>query len=343
MSEPPASGAPSPTWIRRSAWGLGVVCQVIAGLFLAVGLAGRFGDAFPKLDIVNHLAPIWLAGGLVLALAGWRLHGGGKGVSAALVGALLILAAVIVGPELLGGRQPAAAVNGPPIRIVQFNVWKDNVAPDRAARWILAQDADVVVLEEAARSGGRIRDALLGRYPYRVDCLGAERRCSTVILSMRPPIDSGGLARGDPENRGALSAVWARFDHPAGPFTVIGAHYMRPWPYSDQTRGQDQLIRFVEGRNQDRMVLVGDFNATPWSFALKRQDRAWTLTRVTRALPTWPNADGLARTLRLPPILPLDHVYIGRDLRKTALRRGPRLGSDHYPLVIDLGAAPAGS
>lgn len=322
---------------KRQAPILGHGGVLVAGGTVIVGLAGQSGRVLPNADIVNHLAPLWLAAGLLGVVLG-VLYKVRPRLCGILTVALAGLFINLIGPELIDHSPRSASISGQPLRVVQFNVWKDNPAPDAATRWILAQNADIVVLEEAARSGGRIRDALAARYPYQIDCLGAERRCSTVILSTKPPIDADGLARGDPENRGALSAVWARFDHPGGPFTVVGAHYMRPWPYSDQTRGQDQLIGFVNGEAQDRMILVGDFNATPWSFALKRQDKAWTLVRITRALPTWPNSEGLAGRLHLPPILPLDHVYIGRDLRKLSIRRGPRLGSDHYPVVIDLQA-----
>ena len=48
--------------------------------------------------------------------------------------------------------------------------------------------------------------------------------------------------------------------------------------------------------------------------------------------------DGIA----MPPILPIDHIYAGSDWRMTGLRRGPRLGSDHFPLVATLRLQEAG-
>jgi endonuclease/exonuclease/phosphatase (EEP) superfamily protein YafD len=84
------------------------------------------------------------------------------------------------------------------------------------------------------------------------------------------------------------------------------------------------------------MIIAGDFNSTPWSFALRRQDRLFGIERRTRALATWP-----ARTLRSEapfPFLPIDHVYAGKGWRTVSMQRGPRLGSDHYPVIVVLQA-----
>jgi endonuclease/exonuclease/phosphatase (EEP) superfamily protein YafD len=42
----------------------------------------------------------------------------------------------------------------------------------------------------------------------------------------------------------------------------------------------------------------------------------------------------------LPALLPIDHIYAGRAWRTVRLVRGPRVGSEHYPLVIDLALRP---
>ena len=45
---------------------------------------------------------------------------------------------------------------------------------------------------------------------------------------------------------------------------------------------------------------------------------------------TWPAT--MPALLRLP----LDQVYVGSCITATAVRRGPALGSDHLPLVVDI-------
>ena len=80
---------------------------------------------------------------------------------------------------------------------------------------------------------------------------------------------------------------------------------------------------------------MGDFNATPWSFTLQRLDHEFGLIRRDRALFSWPIWPHLPA-----PFLPIDHVYAGDGWATVKVERGPKLGSDHYPVILTL--APTG-
>jgi endonuclease/exonuclease/phosphatase (EEP) superfamily protein YafD len=88
--------------------------------------------------------------------------------------------------------------------------------------------------------------------------------------------------------------------------------------------------------DRDSLIVAGDFNLTPWSFALRRGDARLGLRRLSRALATWPAGPVYAGVALPFPVLPIDHVYAGRAWRVVSLKRGPRLGSDHYPVVVVL-------
>jgi endonuclease/exonuclease/phosphatase (EEP) superfamily protein YafD len=78
----------------------------------------------------------------------------------------------------------------------------------------------------------------------------------------------------------------------------------------------------IHGVATDAMILAGDFNTTPWSFAMRRQDQLFApLGRRTHAWFSWPaRLDALRQPWPLP-ILPIDHVYAGRDWETTRLTR----------------------
>ncbi|MDE2488701.1 MAG: endonuclease/exonuclease/phosphatase family protein, partial [Alphaproteobacteria bacterium] len=86
--------------------------------------------------------------------------------------------------------------------------------------------------------------------------------------------------------------------------------------------------------------VTGDFNSTPWSFSRRRWDKAFGLIRRDRALFSWPAGKTVWGVKPPFPILPIDHVYAGPDWATVSIRRGPKLGSDHYPVVAIL--APVG-
>ena len=298
-------------------------------------LAGLGGAAWPEADFLNQFAPLWSVLGLgavvVLLVLSRR-----RRATAALAVALVVSSAVLVGPELAAviARDRSSAPGE--VRVVQFNVWRGNRAPARAAAWVLDQRPDIVVLQEAADIGGQVARGLAPHYPFRVTCRG-QKPCSTVILSRARPVAGEGLARGDAENREALSAAWARYEFDGRPLTVVAVHLARPWPWDRQAVDRGELIARLRQIPDRNLILVGDFNTTPWTFAGKRQDRELGMDRITRALFTWP--DYLQPKIQLypmVPILPIDQAYVRSGLLPVAVRRGPRLGSDHRPVVLDL-------
>jgi endonuclease/exonuclease/phosphatase (EEP) superfamily protein YafD len=119
---------------------------------------------------------------------------------------------------------------------------------------------------------------------------------------------------------------------PLGPVTVLGIH--APWPtQAALAREHADFLPILRSYPAATTILAGDFNSTPWSFARRRDDRDFGLVRRTRALFTWP----LAGRHRPPfPVLPIDHVYAGPAWATVGVARGPRVGSDHYPVLVTL-------
>ena len=81
-------------------------------------------------------------------------------------------------------------------------------------------------------------------------------------------------------------------------------------------------------------ALVGDLNATPWSPYFQDLLLRSGLRDVRAGaglLPTWPAQ--LPYFLRIP----IDHCLVGEEVRVYSVRTGPRTGSDHLPLVVELG------
>jgi endonuclease/exonuclease/phosphatase (EEP) superfamily protein YafD len=134
----------------------------------------------------------------------------------------------------------------------------------------------------------------------------------------------------------------ASFAAPGGDgiFSLVAVHLR--WPTRPNAWRQTlRLADFLHLYDGDRLILVGDFNLTPWSFTLRQLDHRVGLERRDRFLPTWPvkvSVDG--RAYATPAFMPIDHVYAGAAWRTVSVRQGPSMGSDHYPLVVDLALTP---
>jgi endonuclease/exonuclease/phosphatase family metal-dependent hydrolase len=91
------------------------------------------------------------------------------------------------------------------------------------------------------------------------------------------------------------------------------------------------------------LIILGDFNATPYTPRFRSLLGA---TRLKVAGPRWfwpatyPVGGPLIYLSRrlsnaLPGLL-IDHVLVDRHFAVQTFRRGPEIGADHYPIVVDL-------
>jgi len=117
-------------------------------------------------------------------------------------------------------------------------------------------------------------------------------------------------------------------------FRMIALHAPRPEPWSSK---RDAVIRQASNeaaQDSDGAVLVvGDLNLTPWSPVFSRLLETGNLSDSAFS-------QGLKSTWlsRFPLFgLMIDHILYGRAFTVTAYRVGPDVGSDHYPLIADVG------
>jgi len=309
----------------------------------AAALAGQLGRWDDRFDLLNHVSPFWLLGGLLaatLSLGAARGWARGLGVG---VGLVAILAAGIqTAPVLLAQlAQPIAALSipadAPRLKLIQFSFYHSNTDPAAAVDWLLAQEADVIVLQEGEGLTGEARLRLLAAYPH-------QSAHNDFILSRHPLLDRGRFEMEPRPTAMYFNGGYAAVDGPGGPFTIVGVHYTWPWPVQPQARQRREFARYIATLPPETTIVSGDLNSTPWSFALQRLERDMGLKRVTHVMPTFPamayRGDGLlGRAREIPGVFafaPIDHVFAGSAWRTVSVTLGSRLGSDHYPVVTVL-------
>ena len=329
-------------WVRRIAAVVGSLARdlgegavlwsaFIAALAAVLAQAGRFNRT---LDAISHLAPILLALALATAAAAFLVRPRIRRQVLVLAAIGVVGFAALMAPELFGALiAPHGAATGEVIKVVQFNAWgSENRDPAGSARWILAQNPDFILAEESDNLSPILTAALQVQFPYEVNC-ATPSHCPDMILSRRAPLDGGGYS--------PLPFAWGRYAGVSKPIDIVAVHTIWPLPAQAQVAHFDALARITAPLPHGSLIVGGDFNSTPWSFALKRLDRTLGLVRRTRALSSWP-AGRFTRlgTVAPFPVLPIDQLYAGRDWRTVSVQRGPVLGSDHYPVVVVLARDP---
>ena len=298
----------------------------------AVTLAGLLAPIFPPADFVNHFRPFILAAtcGLLLIALAARAQQPIWG-SAALVG----LNAVLLVLPLLWSAEPAerhaagqalASARARDLKIVTFNMFYGDA--QAVATFLLREDADVVVLQEAgAKQVQALRASLRDRYPHTHACV-VPRGCAAAIFTKLPWAAAG-------QQHGTSSTpetIWVQFNDPEiGRLRVVGVHLHLPYRARVQTHQIDWLI--AESRSLTGPAIVaGDFNMTPWSHRLQRLLASTGLRRHATFLRSWPTRRHPQFGLPTPAFL-IDHVLTTPDIKSVSIRTGPVLGSDHLPVV----------
>ena len=122
---------------------------------------------------------------------------------------------------------------------------------------------------------------------------------------------------------------------PSGTLHVVGFHLIPPLTPQRLAWRNEQLAIAGEvlAEVDAPMLMVGDFNTTPWSASFRAFRSENNLSGFnTRA--TWPVWLGFAG-------IPIDHAFVSPDLRILGIETGPDIGSDHRPLLIDVAPRPA--
>lgn len=293
---------------------------LIAGGSLSAWLS--YAGAFvPTLDAFASFMPLF-GGMILLGLGlGWRL--GLWMLAVALLG--LVPVALRVVPELTRDV-PRARSGMPQVRVLSHNVWVKNTDPAETAQTILDARPDVVMLQELDGNFRPMLAALRRKLPYGTDC---PRRCGMAILSRWPIADSDYRLRDEAGRKFGPPFTWARIIGPdKRAFTVMTLHYPHPTMRDQAVRIRD-MAQALTRIDRGSLIVAGDMNLTPWAVAMHMQDESFApLTRMTRALPSWPRA---------LPVLPIDQLYAGPDWGLVSAEKLPATGSDHRPVLVVLG------
>ena len=293
---------------------LGILWIGIIGGALVV-VAGEFGRTTPLLDTLNHFRPQLAIVVGVLAVAAMPV----RRFFLALVGAATAAWATFT--VIDDGACAIQPDTGTTLRLLTFNVWAGNYEDNLIDERIVAFNPDIIVMQEFGQAQLPLKDVLRDRYPHQADCAN-DRGCRLALFARMPWEATSTLGRAE----GAPPILSARFaatgDRPA--FTVVSAHMARPtdgwdWQASDLSRLANEITG-LEGP----LIVAGDFNATPWSYALHGFRERTGLCGAPGYRPSWPSwLDAVG--------LPIDQVFVSEGLGVTAEVLQPA-GSDHMPI-----------
>lgn len=317
----PKDQAPKAVSFRGLLISLGVVSGGLAALATFSGLLGRLHWS---LDLTSHFRVQYVVVQIIACLGLFALRRRRLGLA---LGAPGVLNVVLVAPFFLGASTGSA---GPAITVALFNVSIENTQYHRVRQLILAEEPDVVVLQEVNALWLERLDALGQDYPHMI----VEPRDSPfgiAILSRLPLLDGGVVTLGP----AAGPSLWARLSVGVQTVTFLAVHPFPPIRRRGTELRNAQLASISDFVSELRghVVLVGDLNTTAWS-------PYFADFLSTAGLRDGARGHGLNATWPVSPFflrIALDHVLVSRGLTVTKYDVGLDFGSDHLPVFATIG------
>lgn len=214
--------------------------------------------------------------------------------------------------------------NEPVLRVMQANVYLTNPDTKPFVEWVKKRQPDVIVVQEVPHAWKSVLESMPDYPHHRV--LPSSDSFGIAVLS-KHPIES--VTR--PEDLSDTPSLDARIKWQGTVVRLIAVHPIPPLTPHLSARRDARLAKLSNmlGSDTQPALLVGDFNATPWSTggaAVKNSG----LTFASPLTPTWPSILGPLA------LLPLDHVAVNKQWQVVESERGPDIGSDHYPMDATL-------
>ncbi len=213
------------------------------------------------------------------------------------------------------------------VSVFYANINSQNSKKSKLISYLQTEVPDLVILNEINQSWGGELISLEQTYPYSKFIVQEGNFGLGVLSQTHLKVERVFIDR---EN--GIPALVLQVDTSQGKIKMAVLHAFPPiGSYGTLIRNQylSALSHQLQG-TEGPLLVCGDFNTTPWSAVFKAfLENSGLNLSVNHPTPhTWPAVSFL-------PKIPIDHC-LSRGLKVVRYERGPDIGSDHWPLLIEI-------
>ncbi|KAA1258647.1 hypothetical protein LF1_11690 [Rubripirellula obstinata] len=222
------------------------------------------------------------------------------------------------------------------IRVVVSNVEEEN---DQFARWrntVTDANPDILVVLEADQRWVQAANPLFDRYPYRV--LYPQDNWYGMMMLSRLPIVDHDIRFLVQDDIPSIDAMVQLDDCETIRFVAVHPRPPEPWRGNNATARDAELtiwgqeLADVTGPT----IIGGDLNDVAWSATTRLFLRTSGMLDPRRGRGFFNTFHADHWFLRYP----LDHIFHSPHFTVSEIHRLPNIGSDHFPMLIDLRLEP---
>lgn len=235
-----------------------------------------------------------------------------------------------------GGQAIAQPAN---LRLLIANLNTQNRSFDPVLSLIRQETPDLALLIEVDEAWLEQLDTLKDILPYQFG--EANPYNLGIVLYSRQPLIN---AQANPFETARNTGITANLTINGQSLALIGIHPpppIKPHWFQVRNRQLDAIARYVQTLSTP-VIVMGDFNSTPWSPYFQRLMRQTKLHNTRQGfgiLPSWPvptSYDPMAGWMSRLLGIPIDHCLVSPTLKTVHIRTGPPVDSDHRPVIVDL-------
>ncbi len=221
------------------------------------------------------------------------------------------------------------------LTLVQFNRYENNLQDNKFIQWLSKTENkfDIVLIQETNPNLVKTlkKLALIYPYSYFTPHTGA---FGQVLLSKKEIVNN--LI--EPSSSKSFFYITAEIRlSQTDTFKLYGVHTMPPeTPKSARMRNAqlDSVAKLILNDPAKTKIAIGDFNVTPYSYYFSRLEKTARLENTMRGFGlqnSWPSISPLS-LFRIP----IDHIFISKNIRVLDRKVGENFGSDHFPIIVKL-------
>lgn len=219
------------------------------------------------------------------------------------------------------------------LRILTANVLQKNQSATALLELIQQEDPDLVVLSEVNERWISDVASLKETYPFHLT--HPLENTYGIALYSKLPVER---ARIRAMVKKEIPSIDARVVLPSGQkVRLFAVHPNPPRPGEDTTKRDGELILVGRDvRGDQSTIVLGDLNDVGWSRTTNLFQEVSGLLDPRKGRGLYPTYDATSSIWRYP----LDYLFHSKDFRIVELRILPDIGSDHFPLLVELSHEP---
>lgn len=248
------------------------------------------------------------------------------------IGGVSVLGLVAHGLWLMPFYLEDAPRYGDKLTVLTQNLEYGRADPTALVREIQRSKVDVVAIQELTPDAVKALQSAGIHKVLKYSALADEPGASGAGVWSRFPLSPGIQVPGM-----SFRSISTTITLPDGPLRFYAVHPFPPIPIADNSRWQSDhvaLAKALAAERKKRVVVAGDFNATPDHPSMRALDELGYLDAADVAgagvQPTWP----LGRTY--PPLFAIDHVLVTPQLGVSSVSLVTVPGTDHRGVLAAL-------